>query len=121
MLEVVEVDEEQREPVGAVGGLEALRALLEEGTPVPEAGELVGHGLAMRVGQALDLPEADERPRRGEEQRERGERHDRGGQLAEGGDDEHDDRGQRGQHRDGEDRLRASGLDLPGRLRPPQR
>ncbi len=93
---------------------QAQLAVLEEGAPVPETGELVGDGLAAGVGQALDLAEAHQGPGGGEQQREGRQCHDGGGQLAEGGDDEHDDRGQRGQHRDGQDRLRASGLDLRG-------
>ena len=58
LLEVVQVDQDQREPVCGVRGLEALRAVLEERAPVPEPGEVVRDRLATSVGEALHLPEA---------------------------------------------------------------
>ena len=60
----------------------ALLAELEEVAPVPEAGELVGHGLAMGIGEPLHLPESDERPDGGEQQSESRQRDGHDGQAA---------------------------------------
>ena len=113
LLEVVEVDQDQREPICGVRGLEALRAMLEERAPVPEPGEVVGDRLATSVGEALHLPETDERPRDGEQQREGRQRHhDR--VLGHGEEREDPDRGEGRQHRDREQRPRSGGADRAG-------
>jgi hypothetical protein len=77
LLEVVQVDQDQREPIGGVRGLEAQRAVLEQRAPVPEPGEIVGDGLTTRAGEVVRLPEGHERPRAGEQQGEGRERHER--------------------------------------------
>ena len=82
LFEVVEVDQDQGDPVAPAGRLQALFTELEEVTPVPEAGELVGNGLAMGIGEPLHLPEADERPAGSEQQRERRQRDGHDGQAA---------------------------------------
>ena len=64
LLEVVEVDQDQREPVAATGVLQTLVAVLEERSTVPEPSELVGDGLAAGVGEPLDLQDAYEGPAR---------------------------------------------------------
>ena len=83
LLEVVEVDQHQRRPVGGVAACKRRSAGLEEEAPVAEPGETVRDRLTPGVEEALDLPEAGERPCRGEQQREGRQRHDGSGQLAE--------------------------------------
>ena len=110
LLEVVQVDQDQREPICGVRALEALRAVLEERAPVPEPGEVVGDRLATSVGEALHLPEAHECPRDGEQQREGRQRHhDR--VPAEGEEREDPDGGEGRKHRDREHRPRSGGAD----------